>query len=221
MNELEITPEPIHEYCKAHSSAPSEVLQVLIQATRSESQQYRMQVGPIEGKFLGIIASLMNAKHILEFGTFTGYSALSFAEVLPENGKVTTLDRDPTATAIAKKHWALSPHGKKIELVLGDAHQTILNLENEIKSGIRSKFDLAFIDADKAGYKIYWEACFKLVRPGGAILVDNVLWSGRILNPEDKSDHEINDFNLLAAKDVRVQKVMLPIRDGILLSQIL
>jgi len=133
---------------------------------------------------------------------------------------VTTLDIDPRATSTAKKFWDKSPHGEKIELMINNAHETIKILSEEIHSGKRQKFDLAFIDADKAGYHVYWEAALNLLRKGGVILVDNVLWSGRILNPTEKSDHDIHSFNEMASKDPRVELVMLPIRDGILMARI-
>jgi caffeoyl-CoA O-methyltransferase len=214
--ELTITPEPIHEYCKDHSSKPSEELISLIPATQAHAPQVaQMQVGHLEGNFLAILARLMKVKNALEFGTFTGYSALAVAEALPKEGKVTTLDRDPKATALAREFWKKSIHGDKIELILGDARDTIKKLESEISIGTRPLFDFAFIDADKSGYETYYEACLKLVRTGGAILVDNVLWSGRVLNPEDTSDHAIHNFNEKIASDTRIQKVMLPLRDGI------
>ncbi len=214
--ELTITPEPIHEYCKDHSSKPSDALLALIPATQAHAPHVaHMQVGNLEGNFLAILAQLIGAKNTLEFGTFTGYSALAVAEALPKDGRVTTLDRDPKATALAREFWKKSTHGDKIELILGDAKETILRLESEIKNNIRPQYDLAFIDADKNGYETYYEACLKLVRTGGAILVDNVLWSGRILAPEDSSDHAIHNFNEKIARDLRVEKVMIPLRDGI------
>jgi caffeoyl-CoA O-methyltransferase len=219
-NELTITPESIHEYCKNHTTRPSATLLELTRATQTKSNQANMQVGHIEGQFLSIITGLMSANRVLEFGTFTGYSALSFAEALPDSGRVTTLDRDPVATQIAQEYWDKSPHGKKIELILGDAQQTILQLQSELQSRKRPAYDLAFIDADKAGYTTYWEAALKLVRKGGAIIVDNVLWSGRVLNPTDASDFHIVNFNKIAIQDPRVDVVMLPIRDGIILAKI-
>ena len=218
MNELTITPETIHEYCKNHSSMPSAELLALVPATQKFAPQAaQMQVGHLEGKFLAIITQLMNARYALEFGTFTGYSALAVAEALPDSGRVTTLDRDPRATELAQEFWNKSKHGKKIELILGDARETVARLENEIKNGSRPLFDFAFIDADKSGYETYFEACLKLVRTGGAILVDNVLWSGKVLNPEEESDHAIHRFNEKVSRDPRVEKVMIPLRDGITL----
>jgi caffeoyl-CoA O-methyltransferase len=216
MKELTITPEPIHEYCKTHSSQPSSDLQQLIPITEKLAPHVaHMQVGNLEGNFLAILLRLMNAKNVVEFGTFTGYSALAMAEALPENGKVTTLDRDPRATAIAQEHWGKSNHSGKIELLLGDARLTCAQLEEEIKSGSRTEFDLSFIDADKSGYDFYFESSLKLVRKGGAIIADNVLWSGSVLEPKEKSDLTIDQFNKKIASDPRILKVMLPVRDGI------
>jgi caffeoyl-CoA O-methyltransferase len=218
MSEVIITPEPIHEYCKKHSTVPSSSLQNLITVTLEYAPQVaHMQVGNLEGNFLSIILKLMNAKTVVEFGTFTGYSALAMAEALPDDGKVTTLDRDPRATAIALEHWNNSNQKEKIELLLGDAKNSAQKLEDEINSGKRNLFDLAFIDADKSGYESYFESSLKLVRKGGAIIVDNVLWYGGVLNPQDNSDRKIHAFNEKIASDSRVQKVMLPIRDGITL----
>jgi len=218
MKELTITPVEIHEYCKEHSSTPSDELLSLIPATQAFAPQVaHMQVGNLEGNFLAIIVRLMCAKNALEFGTFTGYSALAVAEALPKEGRITTLDRDPKATRLAQEFWKKSVHGDKIELILGDARETVARLEAEISAGTRASYDFAFIDADKSGYETYFEASLKLLRKGGAILVDNVLWSGHVLNPEDESDHTIHRFNEKIAKDERVQKVMLPVRDGITL----
>jgi len=213
-----ITEERIEEYCRNHSSEPTEVQNALISETRKKIPNVaHMQVGHLEGKFLTSIAFLMKAKNALEFGTFTGYSALAMAEGVSSDGHVTTLDRDPVATTIAREYWAKSPLGKKIELLLGDAHQTVETLVSEVESGKRPPFDLAFIDADKSGYPLYFEASLKLVRQGGAILVDNVLWSGGVLDPTDESDHVMHAFNTMIKNDSRIEKVMLPIRDGILL----
>ena len=214
--EITITPDLIHEYCKDHSTLPSEELMSMIPATQAHAPHVsHMQVGHLEGNFLAIITKLMNAKNTLEFGTFTGYSALAVAEALPKDGKVTTLDRDPRATSLAQDFWKKSSHGIKIELILGDAKNSIIKLKEEINSGSRPLYDLAFIDADKSGYETYFEASLQLVRKGGAIIVDNVLWSGKVIHPEESSDHTIHQFNEKIANDNRVQKVMLPVRDGI------
>ena len=219
---MKITPLEIENYCKAHSTEESAVHQALVDATQKFAPKVaHMQIGNLEGQLLTLIAKLMQAKTVLEFGTFTGYSALSLAMGLPEHGRVITLDRDPKTVEVAKSLWTQSEHGNKIESILGDAKQSILKLEAEIQSGTRPLFDLAFIDADKSSYPVYWEACFKLLRRGGTILVDNVLWSGRVLNPEAVSDLTIHAFNELVKNDIRVEKVMLPVRDGITIGIII
>ena len=219
---MEITLPAIEEYCKNHSSEENSIHQALVLATQKFAPQAaHMQVGKLEGQLITLVTKLMQAKNVLEFGTFTGYSALSFAMGLPKEGRVTTLDCDPRAVELAKSFWNQSEHGDKIESILGDAKKSIQKLEAEIQSGTRPLFDLAFIDADKGSYPVYWEACFKLLRKGGAILVDNVLWSGGVLNPEDKSDHTIHAFNEMVKNDIRVEKVMLPVRDGITLAVII
>ncbi len=216
MNELTITPEPIHEYCKKHSTQPSTILENLIPATFEFAPHVaHMQIGNIEGNFLAILIGLMSAKNVVEFGTFTGYSALAMAESLPTDGKVFTIDRDPKATTLAREHWSKSQHGSKIELLLGDGKAIANDLVNKVQSGQLAKFDLSFIDADKSGYDHYFESSLSLIRKGGAIIVDNVLWSGSVLNPQDNSDRTIHAFNQKVANDSRVRKVMLPIRDGI------
>lgn len=213
-----ITDPKIEQYCIDYSTPPSKAHGELIQVTHQKlAQAARMQVGALEGRFLSVICRLMKAETVLEFGTFTGYSALSFAEALPSGGKVTTLDLDPQATAIAREHWNHSPHGNKIELILGDALETLKGLTAEIGSGKRPKFDLVFIDADKANYKNYYEASLPLLSRNGAILVDNVLWSGAVLDPQESSDRAIAAFNEHVSRDDRVEKVLLPVRDGLYL----
>jgi caffeoyl-CoA O-methyltransferase len=214
-----ITPEPIHDYCVAHSSDVPEVFNQIKELTATRFPQGKqMQVGALEGNFLSILTQLTQAKTILEFGTFTGHSSTAFALALPPNGKITTLDRDPSATEFAKAHWEKAGVAHKVELILGDARQSVKKLEEEVKSGARPEYDLAFIDADKAGYLFYFESCLSLIKKGGGILVDNVLWSGYVLNPEDESDRTMAAFNDTIKKDPRIELVMLPIRDGITLA---
>jgi caffeoyl-CoA O-methyltransferase len=216
-----ITPEPIENYCVSHSSKLSPLFQELKAATIAHAPQAaQMQVGPLEGNFLSVMTKITRAITVLEFGTFTGFSSICFALSLPDNGKVTTLDRDPKATAVAVEFWKKFGIDQKVELILGDGRTSVQTLETEITSGSRPKYDLAFIDADKAGYETYFEACLKLVKKGGAILVDNVLWSGAVLDPQDASDHTIHAFNEKLKNDARIELVMLPIRDGISLAYV-
>lgn len=210
----EIVSDRIEEYCEGHTSPENDLLAALARETRRSREDAGMQVGHLEGSFLRILVRLSRAQRILELGTFTGYSSLSMAEGLPEDGKLITCDLDPVATETARKYWAQSPHGKKITLHLGPALETLRELGGP--------FDLVFIDADKENYVHYWEACLPKLRHGGIVVVDNVLWSGRVLAPEDEkdeTDRAIVAFNDHALRDSRVEQVMLPVRDGMLLCR--
>ena len=215
----EITPKPIHDYCVSHSSIVPSIFQEIADLTAKRfSQVKQMQVGPLEGNFLSLLTRITNAKRVLEFGTFTGHSSTAFALALPADGKITTLDRDPSATGYAKEFWKKAGVDNRVELILGDARVSVKILEDEVTTGKRPQYDLAFIDADKAGYLFYFESCLKLLKKGGAILIDNVLWSGYVLAPEDDSDRTMASFNDTIKNDARIDLVMLPIRDGITLA---
>jgi caffeoyl-CoA O-methyltransferase len=201
----------IEDYCRAHTSPLPELFTRLRDVTFKEAKLPQMQVGLLEGRFLGLLVAITGAKRVLEFGTFTGFSSLAMAHQLPPDGKLFTCDIDPVATAIARKFWAESPHGKKIELLLGPAAETVDSLDEV--------FDLVFIDADKGNYVNYWEKSLPKVRKGGLIVVDNVLWSGAVLDPKEKSDRDIVAFNDHARLDSRVEVLMLPIRDGVLVAR--
>ena len=149
------------------------------------------------------------AKRILEIGTFTGYSALSMAAALPEGGHIDTLDIEPRHAEVAQRYFDRSPHGSKITLHVGPAIETIEKLEGE--------FDLVFIDADKAGYDAYYEAVLPRLSARGLIAIDNTLWSGRVLDPQDGSTEQIAALNDKIAADDRVVAVQLTIRDGVTL----
>ncbi len=205
-----IAPE-IDAYAKLHASPEDALLAELTEETQTKAKYPQMQTGHVEGLFLRLMVQALEARSVLEIGCFTGYSALSMAMGLPEGGKVTTCDIDPEMTAIAKRYWARSPHGGKIKLVLGPALETV--------AGLDGPFDLVFIDADKENYIAYWDACIPKVRRGGLVAVDNVLWSGRVLDPKEKSDHAIVAFNQHAASDHRMEKVVLTVRDGITLAR--
>ena len=205
-----ILPVEIDVYSEQHTSELDVAFHALAQETRDKMKYHHMQVGKVEGAFLRMLARLTNAQRILEIGTFTGYSALCMAEGMRDAGKLITCDVDPEATAIAKQHWAASPHGSKIELRLGPALETIAMLDGP--------FDMVFIDADKPNYIHYWEAVLPKVRPGGLIVADNVLWSGRVLNPQKESDFAVDRFNKCVAADPRVEAVLLTVRDGVTLA---
>lgn len=205
-----IVPEKIEQYCREHTTPESQLLQELVLDTFAHTAFPEMEVGHLEGAFLRMLVRSLRAKRILELGTFTGYSSLIMAEGLPDDGKLITCDIDPETTEIAKKHWSKSPHGKKIELKLGPALETIKTIEGF--------FDLVFIDADKVNYINYWELCLPKIRRGGLLVIDNVLWSGSVLNPEDETERAIDKFNIHVKNDGRVEAVMLPIRDGVTLA---
>lgn len=204
-----VAPE-INAYCEAHSNPVSALLTALASETRDQRQDAMMLTGNLEGNLLRLLIRLSGARRVLEIGTFTGYSALAMAEALPAGGQLITCDVNPETSAIAKRYWDQSPHGSKIEQRMGPALDTI--------AGLADGIDLVFIDADKSNYGNYWEACLPKLRSGGLMVVDNVLWSGRVLNPEAESDHAIAALNDRAVSDERVECVMLPVRDGMLLA---
>ncbi len=206
----EITADGIEKYCEQHSSPESTLMQALARETYAKMQAPQMQVGHLEGGFLRMLARVSRAKRILEIGTFTGYSALCMAEALPTDGTLITCDIDPNATKLAQQFWSESPHGKKITLKLGPAIDTLKTLPGP--------FDLVFIDADKGNYLNYWNAVMEKTSTGALIVVDNVLWSGRVLKPQDPTDHAIADFNKKIAADPTVELVMLAVRDGMTLA---
>ena len=207
---ITLVPKVLEEYALNHSTPESVLFRELAKETYAKTRAPQMQVGPLEGGLLRLLARLLHAKRILEIGTFTGYSALCLAEGMAEEGQLTTCDVDPVATGIAQKYWDKSPHGKKITLKLKPALETLKTLEGPL--------DLVFIDADKENYIHYWEASLPKVRAGGLLVADNVLWSGRVLNPQDASDFGIVQFNEHVKNDRRVEVVMCTLRDGITLA---
>ena len=200
----------LEAYAEKHSAPESRLFRELARVTRAKTVCPQMQVGHLEGSFLRLMVKITRAKRVLEIGTFTGYSALAMAEGLPADGRLITCDLDPVTTLIARAAWDKSPHGKKITLELGPALRTIRKL--------KGSFDLVFIDADKENYVRYWNHCLPKVRRGGILLADNVLWSGRVLRPKDRTTQAIAAFNRFVAADRRVEAVVLPIRDGVTLA---
>ena len=203
--------EKLDSYCNAHTTAPSLALKELTDYTRANVPYAQMQVGRVEGQLLAILVGMMNAKRVLEVGTYTGYSALAMAEVLPDGALVITCDIDPVNAAIAQRTFDASPHGKKISVMIGDARKTIAEMPAE------PSFDFVFIDADKGGYIDYYELALPRLRDGGIIAADNTLWSGAVIDPKTPDDFAIVNFNAHVANDARVTNVLLPVRDGIML----
>ncbi len=173
-----------------------------------------MQISPEQGQLMAFLAELIEARRCLEVGTFTGYSALSVARVLPPEGEVVTCDIDETATAVARRYWAEAGVADKIRLHLAPASET---LERLIAEGQGDGFDFAFIDADKENYGAYYEQVLALLRPGGLMLIDNVLWSGAVADParEDPDTVAIRALNETLRDDARVSLSLLPVSDGL------
>lgn len=199
--------EKIEQYAYDHTQSEGDFLLQIQKETYATLECPQMLTGRIEGRLLKLLAQLLGARRILEIGTFSGYSSLSMAEALPDDGILITCEIDPPAIEFARRYFSQSPHGKKITLREGPALETIKTLQGG--------FDMVFIDADKLNYLNYYEAVLPLMRSGGLIAVDNVLWSGRVLNPVDDHDKAIHQFNETVIRDARVEQVMLPIRDGI------
>jgi caffeoyl-CoA O-methyltransferase len=207
---LTLVPQEIERYAMAHSTPLPPVLEELIDETQREMGGLAMMLsGQLEGRLLQMLALALGAKRTLEIGMFTGFSALMVAEALPPDGKLITCDVNPKAIAIAKRYFARSPHGSKIEVREGPALDTLAMLEGP--------FDLVFIDADKTNYTNYYEAALPLLAPNGLIAADNVLWSGNVLDPQDENGKAIVAFNDHVQRDDRVDCVMLTVRDGITL----
>ena len=201
--------EKLEAYAANHTRAQPELLNRLARETHESMKDPEMLTGRLEGGFLRLMVRALQARRIVEVGMFTGYSALSMAEALPVDGKLITCEVNPEAEAVARRYFRESPHGDKIEIRMGPALETLEKLEGP--------FDFAFIDADKENYPTYYELCLERLRPGGAIAVDNVLWSGRVLDPQDEETRAIATLNERVSKDDRVDHALLTIRDGLML----
>jgi caffeoyl-CoA O-methyltransferase len=202
--------EAVEQFAHDHTKVESDLYVRLRDETYATMKSPQMQVGRIEGRFLKMLVRLTGARRVLEIGMFTGYSALMMAEGLPDDGRLITCDVDPKAEAIARRYFGESPHGHKIEIRMGPALETIKTLSGPV--------DMVFVDADKTNYSNYYEAVMPLVKPGGLIVADNVLWSGRVLDPESDDDHAIVAFDELVQADPRVENVCLTVRDGMMLA---
>jgi len=201
--------EELEKYISDHSEKTGSNEQSLRNETLALGPSSGMMSGDSVGNFLKLIIKINNCKRILEIGTFTGYSALMMATALPDEGRLITCDVNKKTSEIAKRHWATSPHGSKIELHFGPASETINKLEGE--------FDLIFIDADKNNYSNYFELCKNRLSKNGLIIADNVLWSGKVLNPEDAQAKSIDAFNKLVNDDREFWNTIVPIRDGLMI----
>jgi len=201
--------DDVEQFAHDHTTPESEIFHRLRDETHEKMEYPEMQVGRLEGQFLKMLVRLTGARRILEIGMFTGYSGLMMAEGLPDDGRLITCDVNPKAQAMASRYFAESPHGHKIEIRMGPALDTIRTLKGPI--------DMVFIDADKPNYSNYYDAVMPLVKPGGLIAVDNVLWSGRVVDPKDDETRAIAAFDAKVQADPRVENVCLTVRDGVML----
>lgn len=205
--------EAIYQYCEAHTTLPNEALTELERQTNIQTMQPHMMSGHLQGQLLTMLAALASAKIILDIGTFTGYSAISLAAGLSEGGMVHTIDIDEEKSSLVNEFIEKSGFRQKITTHLGEALSIIPTLE--------SPFDVVFIDADKEAYAAYFDAVIDKMRSGGLIIADNVLWKGKILqDKKDKKTAIIDDFNKKIKNDPRVENLLLPIRDGLMIARV-
>lgn len=201
----------LQHYVSQHSSSVSELLARIDRETHLEVLQPRMLSGHFQGRVLSMLSHLLRPKNILEIGTYTGYSALCLAEGLASDGKLLTIDVNEELENRVRAYFEASDYAAQIDYQIGDAAQIIPTLQ--------LKFDLVFIDADKQQYPTYYEQALEVLNPGGFILIDNVLWSGKVVDEkhQDKDTSLLRELNLKISQDERVEKVLLPIRDGLYL----
>jgi caffeoyl-CoA O-methyltransferase len=206
-----IVSEEIERYAEAHTTPPTPLLAELAAETRETLQSPQMLTGPIEGRLLEQLVFVSGARRVLELGTYSGYSSLSMAEALPPDGRIDTCEIDERHAEVARRYIARSPYADRITVHLGPALETIARLDGE--------FDLVFIDADKPNYLSYFEAVLPRLSRRGLMVVDNTLWSGRVLDPkpDDVSTEAIVEFNDRVLQDERVVCVQLTVRDGVTL----
>ncbi len=209
--------EDLHRYLLEVSLREPDLLTRLREETARRGDA-GMQISPEQGQFMALLIELTGAKRVLEIGTFTGYSALSMALALPPDGRIIACDVEPETTAVAQRYWAEAGVAEKIDLRLAPALDT---LDGLLVAGAAESFDFAFIDADKENYVAYYERCLALLRQGGLLAIDNVLWNGAVANPaaRDPDTEAIRALNLRLREDPRISLSMVPISDGLSLAR--
>ena len=208
---MEFLDPALTDYSEKHTTEESTVLQQLNRETHANVLMPRMLSGHLQGRLLSLFSYMIRPKSILEIGTYTGYSAICFAEGLADGGILHTIDINDELEPLVKKYISLAAMENKIQTHYGDARTIIPSLPGP--------FDIVFIDADKINYSIYYDLVFEKVRTGGFIIADNVLWSGKVLDPNDKLDKDtiaIKSFNEKILHDNRVENILLPVRDGLM-----
>ena len=211
------------EYIEQHSSPESDALRKITRSTHLELINPRMLSGHVQGRVLSMISQMIQPERILELGTFTGYSALCLAEGLTEDGTLLSIEHNDELEDMIRRNLALSPLGEKIELLIGDAKEELRRLGERREAKGAGVFDLVFIDADKKEYCDYLDLVLPLMREGGWILADNTLWDGHIIESaydKDKQTVALRAFNDKVAADNRLEKVILPLRDGLTIIRV-
>ncbi|MCT4561614.1 MAG: O-methyltransferase [Crocinitomicaceae bacterium] len=212
---MEFIDEQINQYSLDHTTAESDRLNKINRETHLEVLQPRMLSGHLQGRFLSMISKLMKPKYVLEIGTYTGYSALCLAEGLPQEGRLTTIDVNEELASRVQGYFNESPYGKQIDMRIGNALDIIPTLDGN--------FDLVFIDADKENYANYLDLVIPRMNKGGVIIGDNVLWSGKVVQDvkaNDSSTKAIMNFNQQVHLDERLENVLLPLRDGLMMARV-
>lgn len=208
---MDFLPEAIQQYTEQHTDPESALLNELTRETHKKVLMSRMISGHLQGRVLAMFSHMIRPKRVLEVGTFTGYSALCLAEGLADGGTIITIDKNEELETMARRFFAKSDYEESIDYRVADAMTVIPELDGP--------FDLVFIDADKINYYNYFKLVLEKVRPGGFIIADNVLWSGKVVETGKKIDNDtqaLQDFNRLVHADDRVEKVLFPVRDGLM-----
>lgn len=206
METIIVTPS-IEAYCEASTSGESALLKELAQVTQAQARYPVNLSGPLVGQTLKLLIQLMGAKTVLDVGMFTGYSALSMAEGLPENGRVYACETNPHAIEMAQSFFDRSPHGHKIIAMFGFAKETIPTIQEPL--------DLVFIDADKKQYPLYLDMVLPMLKVGGIVVLDDALWKGKVLDPQEDRDRVIAELNAWVRAQANLENLLLPVRHGI------
>lgn len=212
---MDFLPRDIEAYSEAHTDRESDLLKYIDRETHAKVMRPRMLSGHMQGRLLAMYSRLIRPRRILEIGTYTGYSAICLCEGLAEDGKLITIDLNEELESFVRNIFSKSEYATRIDYRIGKAL--------EILPGITETFDMVFIDADKVNYHLYYDMVIDQVRPGGLIMADNVLWSGKVVQEfptkPDKDTKALLEFNQKVFADERVHSLLLPVRDGIMMAQ--
>jgi caffeoyl-CoA O-methyltransferase len=208
---MQLVDPDIESYAEEHTTSESGIIKKLIERSEQELDHTDMLSGRVVGRLLAMLVKISGARRVLEVGMFTGYSALCMAEALPEDGTLITCELNEHYKAIAQSAFEESDHGHKISMEMGPALETI--------AGFNQTFDFIFLDADKVNYANYYKAVLPLLNAGGLLVIDNVLWSGEVLEPTDEKAQAIEKFNKMISRDERMEQVILTVRDGVTIAR--